>query len=534
DYQNRFRHILVDEYQDTNMTLYLWLRLLAQARSNICCVGDDDQSIYGWRGAEVGNILRFENDFAGAQIIRLERNYRSTCHILGAASGLIAHNKNRLGKTLWTQSKEGEKVKVRGAWDGEQEAVMTASDIESYHAKGHKLNEIAVLVRAGFQMREFEDRFITLDLPYRVIGGPRFYERAEIRDANAYLRLINQADDDLAFERICNKPRRGFGDMAMQTLHKLARKENISLSKAALLLVESEELRPATRRSLESFNADLARWRTHKDKMAHDEFAGLVLEESGYMAMWQAAKTLDAPGRLDNLKELVSSMAEFASLDEYLEHIALVLEAAGDDAKDKISLMTLHAAKGTEFETVFLPGWEEDIFPNPRTLDEVGDEGLEEERRLAHVGLTRAKKRVIISFAGTRQIHGQWQNNRPSRFIDEIPEQYVVAESADPNAIFDSKQTQLGISGGRDGRGSRNESKNKNMRKRRKFAKTDKIIDMPTKKSAPAGGHFECGVRIFHQKFGYGRVEAVEGNKLQVAFEKAGNKKVLDSFVEHA
>jgi len=528
DYQNRFRHILVDEYQDTNTVQYLWLRLLAQAHSNICCVGDDDQSIYGWRGAEVGNILRFEKDFTGAQIIRLERNYRSTCHILGAASGLIAHNKNRLGKTLWTQSKEGEKVKVRGAWDGEQEAVMTASDIESYQAKGHKLNEMAVLVRAGFQMREFEDRFIKLDLPYRVIGGPRFYERAEIRDANAYLRLINQADDDLAFERICNKPRRGFGDMAMQTFHKLARKENISLSKAAELLVESDELRPTTRRALASFNADLARWRAQKDKIPHNELAGLVLDESGYINMWQAVKTPDAPGRLDNLKELVSSMAEFSSLDEYLEHIALVLEAAGDDVEDKISLMTLHAAKGTEFETVFLPGWEEEIFPNPRTLEEAGNEGLEEERRLAHVGLTRAKKRALISFAGTRQIHGTWETNIPSRFIDEIPEEHAVAESSDPDAVLDSKQMQARDDNGRDN------GKSKGTRKRRKFAKTDKIIDATVKDSAPASEGFECGARIFHQKFGYGRVEAVEGNKLQVAFEKAGNKKVLDSFVERA
>ena len=314
EYQNKFKHILVDEYQDTNAVQYLWLRLLAQAHNNICCVGDDDQSIYGWRGAEVDNILRFERDFAGAQVIRLERNYRSTPHILAAASGLIAANEGRLGKELWTDLTEGEKVAVRGVWDGDEEARLTGDDIEAYQRAGDALNEIAILVRASFQMREFEDRFIALGVPYRVIGGPRFYERAEIRDANAYFRLIAQADDDLAFERICNKPRRGLGNVALQTLHDAARRQNTSLYRAATQLVQTEELKLAARRALNGFIQSVERWRGLMASMTHTELAELVLDESGYTAMWQADKSPEAPGKLENLKELVRSMDEFENM----------------------------------------------------------------------------------------------------------------------------------------------------------------------------------------------------------------------------
>ncbi|MGC6471988.1 MAG: ATP-dependent helicase [Parvibaculales bacterium] len=534
-YQDRFRHMLVDEYQDTNAVQYLWLRLLAQGHGNICCVGDDDQSIYGWRGAEVDNILRFEKDFPGADIIRLERNYRSTSHILGAASGLIAANKQRLGKTLYTEDNEGEKVKVRSLWDGEQEARATTDDIEDLQRRKQPLNEIAILVRASFQMREFEDRFITCGVPYRVIGGPRFYERAEIRDANAYLRLIAQPDDDLAFERICNKPRRGLGNVALQTLHKAARGQNTSLFRAARILIDSEELKPAARRALGAFVENVTRWREKADQMPHHELAELVLDESGYTHMWQADKSPDAPGKLENLKELVRSMEDFQSLGEYLEHISLVMETAEDETDDKVSLMTLHAAKGLEFENVFLPGWEEGVFPNQRSLDESGDRALEEERRLAYVGLTRAKRNAVISFAGNRRIHGQWQSSIPSRFVDELPQDHVeVGETEhqeEESSFLDQSRFGSGFKpfdkGGYTSPGW--------QRARKHFAEKGagpKTISAVPTSSASGTGKFKHGERIFHQKFGYGRIDTIDGNKVTVQFEKAGVKKVLDNFLE--
>ena len=534
EYQQRFKHILVDEYQDTNAVQYLWLRLLAQGHNNICCVGDDDQSIYGWRGAEVDNILRFEKDFEGAKVIRLERNYRSTPNILGAASGLIAANETRLGKTLWTDSNEdGEPVKVRGVWDGEEEARLTADDIEAHQRDGQKLNEMAVLVRASFQMREFEDRFISLGIPYRVIGGPRFYERAEIRDANAYFRLIAQIDDDLAFERICNKPRRGLGNVAMQTLQTAARGQGKSLFRTAEEIIDTEELKPAARRAMTGFVRAITHWRSLVDTMTHTELAELVLDESGYTAMWQADKSPDAPGKLENLKELVRSMEEFETLTGYLEHISLVMEAANNDNEDKVSVMTLHAAKGLEFETVFLPGWEEGLFPHQRSLDESGTKGLEEERRLAYVGITRAKKRATISFAGNRRTHGQWNSALPSRFIDELPEKHVeIAESDHATGGF-SNQSRFsndfsGSSYNSPGwqRAQQNRGSYKQGTPPTINARAESVV------SSMNSSAYKCGERIFHQKFGYGRIEAIEGNKLTVAFEKAGVKKVLDSYVE--
>ena len=534
-YQNRFSHMLVDEYQDTNAVQYLWLRLLAQSHGNICCVGDDDQSIYGWRGAEVDNILRFEKDFPGAGIIRLERNYRSTSHILGAASGLIEANKNRLGKTLYTEDNEGEKVRVRNLWDGEQEARITAEDIEDEQRRQTSLNEIAVLVRASFQMREFEDRFLTCGIPYRVVGGPRFYERAEIRDANAYLRLIAQQDDDLAFERICNKPRRGLGNVALQTLHKAARGQNISLFRAARLLVDSEELKPAARRSLSGFVKNILDWRQDAENMPHAKLAEKVLDESGYTHMWQADKSPDAPGKLENLKELIRSMDDFQSLGEYLEHISLVMEASEVDSEEKVSIMTLHAAKGLEFESVFLPGWEEGVFPNQRSLDESGERALEEERRLAYVGLTRAKQKAVISFTSNRRIHGQWQTSIPSRFIDELPEPHVEVDAVD---MSEAEAEFLNP--------SRFEQRNLNrfdqsgysspgwQRAQKHFAQKNQapktINATPT--SNASNSKFKQGERIFHQKFGYGRIDVIDGNKVTVRFEKAGTKKVLDNFLE--
>ena len=530
EYQNRFKHILVDEYQDTNAVQYLWLRLLAQAHSNICCVGDDDQSIYGWRGAEVDNILRFEKDFPGAQIIRLERNYRSTPHILGAASGLIAANEGRLGKTLWTDRTDGDKLMVRGVWNGEEEARQTADDIEAEQRAGQELNNMAVLVRASFQMREFEDRFISLGIPYRVIGGPRFYERAEIRDANAYFRLIAQIDDDLAFERICNKPRRGLGNVALQTLHDAARRQGISLFRAAEMIIDTEEVKPAARRALSGFVLSVNRWRELVPTMSHTELAELVLDESGYTDMWQADKSPDAPGKLENLKELVRSMDEFETLTGYLEHISLVMEAQNNDNDDKVSVMTLHAAKGLEFDNVFLPGWEEGLFPHQRSLDETGNKGLEEERRLAYVGITRAKQKATISFADNRRTHGQWVSALPSRFIDELPPEHVdVAENVQQNVgqmtqsrfandFNASTYSSPGWQRAQSNRQTYSASKSPNEARRQPA-------------SSMNSSAYKRGERIFHQKFGYGRIEVIDGNKLTVAFEKAGTKKVLDSYV---
>ena len=526
-YQRQFRYLLVDEYQDTNVAQYLWLRLLAQQHRNICCVGDDDQSIYSWRGAEVENILRFEKDFPGARVIRLERNYRSTPHILAAASGLIAHNEGRLGKTLWTDAGEGDKVRVVGVWDGEAEARMTGDEIEARQAKKQPLNGIAVLVRAGFQTREFEERLITLGIPYRVIGGPRFYERQEIRDAIAYLRVIAQPDDDLAFERIVNWPKRGLGPATLQTLHKLGRAEGISLTAAGRRLVETDELKPQARGALSRLLDDFERWRNLAGTVHHAELAAQVLDESGYTALWRESKAADAPGRLDNLKEMVVALEDFDTLAAFLEHVSLIMENDDPTVSDKVNLMTLHGAKGLEFDTVFLAGWEEGLFPHPRTLDEGGTAGLEEERRLAYVGLTRARKNAIVSFAANRRIHGQWQSSVPSRFIDELPAGNVDVRSEPglyggiPRGLRDGADAIAGFApfapvGGR--------------RRRRAAA----VIEDATWQVAGRddGGRFEVGKRVFHQKFGYGRIVAVDGGKLEIAFEKAGSKKVMASFVE--
>src|SRR5215472_13066403 len=428
-YQRRFRYILVDEYQDTNVAQYLWLRLLAQQHKNICCVGDDDQSIYSWRGAQIENILKFESDFPGAVVVRLEENYRSTPEILSAAAGVIGHNRGRLGKTLWTHAEEGDKVAVRGLWDAEQEARWVGDEIEALQRKGHSLSEIAILVRAGFQTREFEERFIALALPYRVVGGPRFYERLEIRDAMAYLRLINQPADDLAFERIVNTPRRGIGTASLQALHAFARAEELPLAEATRRLIAGDALPRGARNALANFLTMLDRWRDDAFRDSHVELVQRVLDESGYTGMWQADNSPEAPGRLENLKELVVAMAEFENLGGFLEHVSLVMDNAADTAGDMVNLMTLHSAKGLEFDTVFLPGWEEGVFPSQRAIEESGLPGLEEERRLAYVGLTRARRRALVSFAANRRIHGQWQASARSRFVDELPKDQVEVET---------------------------------------------------------------------------------------------------------
>jgi len=535
DYQRRFRYVLVDEYQDTNVAQYLWLRLLAMQHRNICCVGDDDQSIYSWRGAEIGNILKFEKDFEGAQTVRLEQNYRSTPEILAAASALISHNSGRLGKTLWTEADGGDKVAVRGVWDGETEAREIGDEIESLQRKEISLDEMAVLVRASFQMREFEERFITTGIPYRVIGGPRFYERQEIRDAIAYLRVINSPDDGLAFERIVNTPRRGIGTATMQTVHHLSRGADISMIEAARRLVETDELRPQTRRALTNLLGDFDRWRAMAADTDHVELAETVLDESGYTEMWQKDKSPEAPGRLENLKELISALEEFDTLGGFLEHVSLVMEAGEADGGDMVSLMTLHAAKGLEFDHVFLPGWEEGTFPNQRSIDEGGAAALEEERRLAYVGLTRAKQKAHVSFAANRRIYNQWQSCIPSRFVEELPAEHV--ESAAEAGIYGGLPSQGGYAesfpGGVDWDGKERGPGFNRWQRNRRETQTIEGKARAIEASASSGG-VEVGVRVFHQKFGYGKVLSADGGKLEIAFEKAGTKKVMESFVEPA
>ena len=529
DYQSRLTYIMVDEYQDTNVAQYLWLRLLAAGHHNLCCVGDDDQSIYGWRGAEVGNILRFESDYQGAKTVRLEENYRSTGHILSGASAVIAHNEQRLGKTLYTSDAEGDLIKVSGYWDSHEEARTLSSIIEGMMRDGDDLNQISVLVRAGFQTREIEERFIAIGLPYRVVGT-RFYERAEIRDAMAYLRLINQPADDLAFERIINTPKRGLGTASLQQIYHLARASQTPLLAAAGTLADSDELRPQARRALADFCQQIASWYQKKDSMLPSEFAQMVLDEAGYTGMWQADKSPDSPGRLENLKELVVAMESFDKLGGFLEHISLVMDNETSSDEGEVSLMTLHAAKGLEFDTVFLPGWEEGVFPSQRSLDENGGAGLEEERRLAYVGITRSRKKVYISFTANRRIHGLWQSSIPSRFIAELPAQHIEEDMAQGLGLGRAEPVMLGDVSGRVGKPGYGPAWGRMARNQLASTATpqsDRDGWLPDK-----GRHnFDKGMRVFHQKFGMGTIELVDADKLEIAFDKAGLKKVVANFV---
>ncbi len=581
EFNRKFKYILVDEYQDTNVAQYMWLRLLAQNPSsssdqtedtvsenkpqttppNICCVGDDDQSIYGWRGAEVDNILRFEKDFPGAKVIRLERNYRSTEHILGAAGHLIANNEGRLGKTLFTEHSDPDasKVIVSAGWDSEEEARSIGDEIEALQTKGHALNEVAILVRASFQMREFEDRFVTMGLNYRVIGGPRFYERMEIRDAMAYFRVVCQPADDLAFERIVNTPKRGIGDATLRVIHDNARARCIPLTMAARELTETEDLKPKVRATLKTLMADFDRWRGQITALPHTELAEIILDESGYTEFWQNDRSAEAPGRLENLKELIRSMEEFDSLPGFLEHVSLVMDTDNNADLDAVSLMTLHSAKGLEFDTVFLPGWEEGLFPHQRSLDEGGRTGLEEERRLAYVGITRARQRCYIWFVSNRRIHGLWQASIPSRFVDELPPAHVEvseqqssyggygsnrmggsygASRFDNVDTFDSGYTSPGWQRAKGKQGfteSDNRWGNRSGPKTssEKWGQGGKVIDgQLIASSVGTSSNFTVGDRVFHLKFGNGNVASIDGNKLTIDFDKAGQKRVLDSFVE--
>ncbi len=518
-YHRMFRYILVDEYQDTNLVQYYWLRLLAQAHRNICCVGDDDQSIYSWRGAEVENILRFEKDFAGARIVRLEANYRSTAPILTAASVLIAHNEGRLGKTLHPGGRQahGEKVQVVSLWDSDEEARAVGGRIEALRKDGESLAEMAVLVRAGFQTRAFEERLITLGIPYRIVGGLRFYERQEIRDAIAYARILVQPADDLAFERIVNVPRRGVGEVALRSMHETARGRGLPLTGAAAVLVAEGKLKGKVKEAIATLLRDFDRWRALLETEGHVVTLATMLDESGYTEMWKQDKSPEAPGRLENLKELVRALADFETMAGFLDHVALVTENEDSAADDKVSLMTLHGAKGLEFDTVFLPGWEEGVFPNQRALDEAGTKGLEEERRLAYVGITRARRRCIISHAANRRIYANWQTSIPSRFIDELPESEIevsgsAALAREARLAAPAFTTAFPV-----------------------LARRPRVIEAWEQPARPARADaIAVGMRVFHQKFGTGTVTQVEDDKLEIDFDKAGTKRVLDRFVEKA
>ena len=545
-YQQRFRYMLVDEYQDTNVAQYLWLRLLAAGHHNICCVGDDDQSIYGWRGAEVDNILRFEHDFPGAKVIRLEQNYRSTGHILGAASALIAHNKGRLGKTLRTDDSLGAKVVVQGVWDDSEEARSIGERIEELQRQHHSLNQIAILVRASFQMRAFEDRFVTMGLPYRVIGGPRFYERQEIKDAIAYLELAVNPANDLKLERIINTPKRGLGDATLAQIHAVARARGNFLLQAARELAETEELKPKPRRTLLDLIAQLDRWRGLVPTMPHTQLAELILDESGYTDMWKHDRSPQAHSRLENLKELVRFMGDFDTLAGFLEHVSLVMDSEAGDDGERVSLMTLHGAKGLEFDTVFLPGWEEGLFPHQRSLDESGMAGLEEERRLAHVGLTRARRLATVSFTQNRRVHALWQSQIPSRFIDELPEQHV--DVAAPRGGYMQQQA-AGYGRSRfdePAAGFKHTYETPGWQRAQAHWAQQGGAQRPPQprrsgppliegeliaSSARTTSAFALGDTVVHAKFGTGVVAEIDGNKLSVDFATAGRKRVVDSFL---
>jgi DNA helicase-2/ATP-dependent DNA helicase PcrA len=543
-YQQRFKYVMVDEYQDTNSVQYLWLRLLAQARRNICVVGDDDQSIYSWRGAEVANILRFEKDFPGAKVIRLEQNYRSTPQILAAASGLIGENSQRLGKTLWTEAHPGDKLRVIGVWDGPEEARRVGDEIERLEREGAPLDRIAILVRAQFQTREFEDRFIAIGLAYRIVGGFRFYERAEIRDALAYLRVIAQPADDLAFERIVNTPKRGLGDKAIERIHRLARAQGVPLAAAALAIVDTDELPARARSTLLALMRDFARWREMAKEASPAELARTMLDESGYTAALQAERSVEASGRLENLSELARAMEEYETLGDFLEHVSLVMDNDANDEAEKVTIMTIHAAKGLEFDHVFLPGWEEGVFPSQRALDEGGLASLEEERRLAYVAITRARRRCTILHAANRRIYGQWNSSIPSRFIAELPADHVTQETtmtggaslwraqwsemSDPFADVARAQPARVVTRGPGWQRAAAQS----------YDPVPKRIAEPGRSAASFAakprGDIGVGTRVFHDKFGYGVVAAQEGNKLEIDFEGTGRKRLIDSFVKVA
>ena len=532
-YHNKILYFLVDEYQDTNTTQYLWLRLLAEKSKNICCVGDDDQSIYGWRGAQVGNILRFEKDYPSAKIIKLEENYRSTGKILSAANSVISNNKERLGKELRTSAADGEKIELIAVWDGIEEARRIGYEIENLSNVGIRHDQMAVLVRAGHQTRYFEERFIEIGIPYKVVGA-KFYERLEIRDALAYLRVIQQPNDDLALERIINIPKRGIGTSTTNMIHRYARKNEISFFSATEVLLSTDEFRPNVKKTLQNLINQFYHWTKEEKVISQTELAMKVFEESGYIEYWQNDKSIDSEGRLENIKELINAMSGFENLAGFLEHISLVMDGDTEAEAGEVSLMTLHAAKGLEFDAVFLPGWEEGLFPSQRSIDELGLIGLEEERRLAYVGITRARKKLFISYTANRQIHGLWQGSIPSRFISELPKEDLneniegnlgAAASSHRQFEFDQTSNQNNNYGPGFFRAKKNKISTLNHYNSSKRDNQNKI-------NSSFSTQFKLSQRVFHQKFGMGTIISVDGDKLDIAFDKAGEKRVISSYIK--
>lgn len=554
DYQTRFKYIMVDEYQDTNVTQYLFLRLICQKYRNLCCVGDDDQSIYSWRGAEIENILRFEKDFPDAKVIRLERNYRSTANILAAASALIRHNRDRLGKTLKVAENspaargDNSKIKVISTYSGSEEAAYVADEIENLHRNGTGYSQMAVLVRTAAQTREFEEKFIAEAIPYQVIGGPKFYERAEIRDALAYLRVVLQPADDLALERIINKPARGIGAKTIEKFENEARVNHISMFMAIEKMLKEGALSGKVKTNVSELINNFYQWRQTMNAVSPDDLAAQVLEDSGYMEMLKMDKSAEAEGRIENLKELINVMSDteqYPTLSDFMEHVSLVMDNDNNIDTDKVMLITLHSAKGLEFDAVFLPGWEEGLFPHQRALDEGGGSALEEERRLAYVAMTRAKQKLYILTALNRRIYGQWQNNLPSRFINELPPANIE--------ICNMAAAYFGAAGGYGGSWAEQHRSSSNWYNRSRQTEENVIRDSDRfsyvrdeddgwsgsvwrakQKARNAASATPVGSRVFHETFGYGKVLKIEGNKLEIWFDQAGHKKLLKDYVRKA
>ncbi len=546
EYQKQFHYILVDEYQDTNVAQYLLLRMLAKGHGNICCVGDDDQSIYSWRGAEVENILSFQKIFPNALVIRLERNYRSTAHILGAASGLISCNQGRLGKTLKPADELqglGEKVRVTGFWSGSQEAESVVTEILKEQQKGVALSDMAILVRATFQTRQFEEVLMRTGIPYKIIGGFKFYEREEIKDAVAYLRLVLNPNDDLAFLRIVNKPKRGVGPAALDVLNQTAKEKHISLFDA----ISWAPLKPLLRKTLESF-ISLIKMAKEKSLNAYPaEVARFIMQESGYIQMWRQDKSVEAQGRVENVMELYSVLDDFKSIDEFIEYASLVTDTDEQVSSDQLVVMTLHASKGLEFKQVYLPGWEEGLFPHQKALDEAGESGLEEERRLAYVGITRARERALISHAFNRRIYGQTQNSLPSRFIDELPEEHIqvfdpinkqgrrdFVQPAWSDAYF-SQEENYNFSY------SKSKTDNYDQRNKSKWERESLNFDIDNEFSfnslnftskPKVQSSKRIGKRVHHELFGDGTVLKDIGDALEVSFDSGSKKKIKAIFLE--
>ena len=529
-YQRNFKYILVDEFQDTNYVQNLWLQLLTSEK-NICVVGDDDQSIYSWRGAEVKNILEFKNNYQNTQTIKLEQNYRSTENILNSATSLISNNEDRLEKNIWSELGDGEKVKIKSYFDGISEATGISDIIEQNLSKKFKLNEISILVRAAFQTREFEERFIKIGLPYRIIGGLKFYERSEIKDALGYLRLINQSSDDISFERIINNPKRSIGDSSIKKIHDFAREKDLSLFDASQEILKENILKPKTIQNLKSFLVNMISWKQKSKDIDHISLLEIVLDESGYSSMLKNERTPEADARLENLKELKSSMKNYSSLNEFLENISLQTAIDEEWDGEKINIMTIHSAKGLEFDAVFLPGWEEGLFPHQKSIDEKGADGIEEERRLAYVAITRAKKELFISFANQRKFYGRQNDNYDfysslqSRFIDEIDDKYTeisIDDSAEDEFIFDQD---FNIEGKKNSPGwnrLKSNFANKNEENIKTISYTENFTD------------FTVGETVKHEGFGLGKIIHIDGNKLLINFKEQGEKKVIDKFIQKA